>query len=144
VRVLYVWLAALLVVVCAAIGLVVVLVRPRIAAGTLRGNALEGEAVLAARSPDGAVQALTRGFRGYLAAPTPGQLRLRRVQGNEPALFLDVLGVDPVVRPATGWQGMVVSGTGDHVLRIGTPQGLVELVVPAAHVDWYQRRLARG
>ena len=137
-----VWSIVLLVVACAGIALVVALVRPRIAAGTLQRNALDGEAVLAARSVDGQSPALGRRYRGYLAAPTPGQLRLRRVPSADPVLFLDVIGVDPVVRPATGWQAMVVSGTGDHVLRVGTPQGLVELVVPAAHVDWYRHHLA--
>ena len=140
----YVWLSVLLVVVLLAVVLVTMLVRPRLAAASLRRNALEGEAVLAARCPDGSSPALPTSYRAYLAAPTPGQLRLRRVQSAEPVLFLDVLGVDPVARPATGWQGMVVSGVGDHVLRVGTPQGLVELVVPAAHVDWYRHRLARS
>jgi hypothetical protein len=39
---------------------------------------------------------------------------------------------------------MVLSATGDTVLRIGTPTGLVELAVPAAHVDWYRQQLARS
>ena len=139
------WVPVVLVVVTLlSVGVTATLVRPRLVAQTLTSHVLAGEALLSARCVDGQVAGLSRRWRAYLGAPTPEQLRLRRAQSTEPVLFLPVLGVDPAARRLTGWPAMVLSSTGDTVLRIGTPAGLVELAVPAAHVDWYRRQLARA